>query len=270
MFGCRGFDCPVVCAVFHLCPALPSHVAAFDARPSICFSSFKQPKPKPWRRTAAPFASSARVQKEYVPLLHGAAALSLTSLLPLPSPPFSVWSASFRQRLFEADMMGQPVMVKERFRRAYRHPVLDHKLTDRRLVSEARALLRARKLGVRVPTVMLVDTSLLRLYLERIPGCTAKQFFQGAATLDSKKSVARLVGATVAQLHSGGMVHGDLTTSNIMVSPAADSVALIDFGLATSSSTAEDKGVDLYVMERAFYSTHPHLQGMVRAVFCFV
>jgi tRNA A-37 threonylcarbamoyl transferase component Bud32 len=32
---------------------------------------------------------------------------------------------------------------------------------------------------------------------------------------------------------------------------------LIDFGLAYTSSLTEDKAVDLYVLERAFASTHP-------------
>ena len=31
---------------------------------------------------------------------------------------------------------------------------------------------------------------------------------------------------------------------------------LLDFGLSTSSSLPEDKGVDLYVLERAFKSAH--------------
>lgn len=32
---------------------------------------------------------------------------------------------------------------------------------------------------------------------------------------------------------------------------------LIDFGLSNNSTLAEDKAVDLYVLERAFQSTHP-------------
>ena len=37
----------------------------------------------------------------------------------------------------------------------------------------------------------------------------------------------------------------------------------IDFGLSTQSTLAEDKAVDLYVMERAFSSAHPDIPGMV-------
>jgi TP53 regulating kinase-like protein len=51
-------------------------------------------------------------------------------------------------------------------------------------------------------------------------------------------------------------VHGDLTTSNLLRS-AAGGVVLIDFGLSAPTASAEDKAVDLYVLERAFESTHP-------------
>ena len=37
-------------------------------------------------------------------------------------------------------------------------------------------------------------------------------------------------------------------------------IALIDFGLSYVKNSAEDKAVDLYVLERAFVSTHPALE----------
>jgi len=102
------------------------------------------------------------------------------------------------------------------------------------------------------------------------------------------RSLLRGVGRAVGALHSqGGVVHGDLTTSNIMVRPLAErdskravngrheseeleveegvdlegELVLIDFGLATQSIQDEDRAVDLYVLERAFGSTHPRQEG---------
>jgi TP53 regulating kinase-like protein len=96
------------------------------------------------------------------------------------------------------------------------------------------------------------------------------------------------VGRAVAAMHlKGGVVHGDLTTSNIMVRPIwkqktdglvsggheggeaeekevvdlQGEIVLIDFGLATQSIQDEDRAVDLYVLERAFGSTHPREEG---------
>lgn len=87
------------------------------------------------------------------------------------------------------------------------------------------------------------------------------------------KELMRKIGRTVGSMHKVGVVHGDLTTSNMILRPVASSssapedsagspsmtgdIVLIDFGLASTSSHEEDRAVDLYVLERAFGSTHP-------------
>jgi TP53 regulating kinase-like protein len=97
------------------------------------------------------------------------------------------------------------------------------------------------------------------------------------------KDLMRRIGAAVGKLHSVGVVHGDLTTSNMMLrrAPAtkenegteegkavtgnaalAGEIVLIDFGLAVQTVQEEDRAVDLYVLERAFGSTHPREEGM--------
>jgi len=40
-------------------------------------------------------------------------------------------------------------------------------------------------------------------------------------------------------------------------------VVMIDFGLSYNSKLPEDKGVDLYVLERALTSAHSQLEGLV-------
>ncbi|EXJ82572.1 BUD32 protein kinase [Capronia epimyces CBS 606.96] len=116
------------------------------------------------------------------------------------------------------------------------------------------------------------------------------------AQVEAVKRLLRRIGRAVGALHSkGGVVHGDLTTSNIMVRPATNSstsngsaaptidenaqaddmparppnfegeIVLIDFGLATQSVQDEDRAVDLYVLERAFGSTHPRQEGQFDA-----
>jgi TP53 regulating kinase-like protein len=90
----------------------------------------------------------------------------------------------------------------------------------------------------------------------------------------------RRVGRAVGSLHKVGVVHGDLTTSNLMLRPRRDlvngdgegagaeekvldgEIILIDFGLASQSTADEDRAVDLYVLERAFGSTHPRAEGL--------
>lgn len=69
----------------------------------------------------------------------------------------------------------------------------------------------------------------------------------------------------MAKLHDGGMIHGDLTTSNMIVRKADEALVLIDFGLATIATLPEDKAVDLYVLERAITSAHSQHTALVRA-----
>ena len=81
------------------------------------------------------------------------------------------------------------------------------------------------------------------------------------------------VGIAVGSMHAVGIVHGDLTTSNLMLRPAnaeksvlAGEIILIDFGLANHSTQDEDRAVDLYVLERAFGSTHPRAESLFKEV----
>ena len=83
------------------------------------------------------------------------------------------------------------------------------------------------------------------------------------------------VGKLVGSLHGIGLVHGDLTTSNLMLrQPDSNTkednlegdVYLIDFGLAQQSVHEEDRAVDLYVLERAFGSTHPQAENLFHEV----
>lgn len=81
------------------------------------------------------------------------------------------------------------------------------------------------------------------------------------------------VGEAVGKMHKVGVVHGDLTTSNLMLKPEPGSgerdttnlkgtIVIIDFGLASQTTMDEDRAVDLYVLERAFGSTHPRLESL--------
>ena len=64
------------------------------------------------------------------------------------------------------------------------------------------------------------------------------------------------MGKIVLNVHEAGIIHGDLTTSN-MIMNQQNAIALLDFGLSYFKDSAEDRAVDLYVLERAFKSTHP-------------
>ncbi|KAL6715556.1 serine/threonine-protein kinase bud32 [Lecanora helva] len=97
------------------------------------------------------------------------------------------------------------------------------------------------------------------------------------------KGLMGKIGRAVGKMHEAGVCHGDLTTSNMMLRPIASSqtngimtngdhvesekrelegeIVLIDFGLAAQILQDEDRAVDLYVLERAFGSTHPEAEA---------
>jgi TP53 regulating kinase-like protein len=84
-------------------------------------------------------------------------------------------------------------------------------------------------------------------------------------TEKSLTELAREIGACIGRLHREHIIHGDLTTSNMMVvrkDKCFGKLYFIDFGLSHVAQTPEDKGVDLYVLERAILSTHPNSQKL--------
>lgn len=151
--------------------------------------------------------------------------------------------------------LGRPAVRKTRHSKPYRHPVLDARLTARRAAAEARALLRLRRAGVRVPAVYAVDAAAAEIVMEFVAGETLKSALAAAATGEGGK-VCRAAGEAVWRMHADDVCHGDLTTSNVLALEGGG-VALIDFGLSSQSVADEDKAVDLYVLERAIQATYP-------------
>jgi TP53 regulating kinase and related kinases len=86
--------------------------------------------------------------------------------------------------------------------------------------------------------------------------------------INSLLPLAKEIGRILGTMHRNHIIHGDLTTSNLLMEgrPEDLRIALIDFGLGSYSESAEDKGVDLYVLERALLSTHPNTERLFEAI----
>jgi N6-L-threonylcarbamoyladenine synthase/protein kinase Bud32 len=67
------------------------------------------------------------------------------------------------------------------------------------------------------------------------------------------------MGEEIGKMHSFGIIHGDLTTSNMILD--GDDVHLIDFGLGHFSKRVEDMATDLRVLQEALTSTHNRISG---------
>ncbi|KAI8617227.1 protein kinase putative [Chytriomyces sp. MP71] len=161
-------------------------------------------------------------------------------------------------RIYTASFGSRECIVKERFAKTYRHPILDERINKKRTVLEARCLLKALRSGIDAPAIYLIDPERNLIYMEYIAGETVKAFFRRELSDAEKRSViSERIGVSLAKLHNVDVIHGDLTTSNMMLREGSQTVVFIDFGLSFVSGLAEDKAVDLYVLERALASTHP-------------
>jgi N6-L-threonylcarbamoyladenine synthase/protein kinase Bud32 len=78
---------------------------------------------------------------------------------------------------------------------------------------------------------------------------------------------ARKAGLTIGRLHASGIIHGDLTTSNMILRENDGMCVLIDFGLAQVSSEIEQRGVDVHVFFQTLESTAPERADALKAAF---
>ncbi|TAJ45641.1 bifunctional N(6)-L-threonylcarbamoyladenine synthase/serine/threonine protein kinase [Methanofollis fontis] len=139
--------------------------------------------------------------------------------------------------------MDEDEVVKQRVSKSYRTATLDRRLIAERTRAEARLIAAARRGGV--PTPILHDVTADRIAMERIEGTLIRD----APTPENLEMAGRAVG----RLHDTGIVHGDLTTSNLIEREGR--CVLIDFGLAFTSSEVEDRGVDIHVLFQTLEST---------------
>ncbi|RMD58184.1 Kae1-associated serine/threonine protein kinase [Candidatus Woesearchaeota archaeon] len=140
------------------------------------------------------------------------------------------------------------VVVKERISKGYRHKSIDSRLRKLRTRKEARLLQKLKSAGIAAPALLNSCEKSMRLEMEYLEGPKVRD------VLDSNVELAREIGLLVGRLHANDIVHGDLTTSNMILSDGK--IHLIDFGLSSVSLKVEDKAVDLQVLLRALLSKH--------------
>lgn len=119
-----------------------------------------------------------------------------------------------------------------------------------------------------------MDLSTNCIFLEEITdSITVREHIAAAQasgrSTESLHGLAEKTGRILAKMHDEDVIHGDLTTSNMLLKPESSgdlALLLIDFGLSFVSALPEDKGVDLYVLEKAFLSTHPNTETLFQKV----
>jgi Kae1-associated kinase Bud32 len=155
--------------------------------------------------------------------------------------------------LYIDDFEGEKVLVKERIKKSYRIPQIDEKLRKYRTREEVKLLTAARAVGVPTPNILHVDEKNYRIVMEFIDGQRIKELLNSSDEKTVEKTCIE-IGKLVGKLHENGIVHGDLTTSNMILKD--DKIFFIDFGLGSFSKRLEDQGTDLNLLLEALKATH--------------
>ncbi|MGC8975039.1 MAG: Kae1-associated kinase Bud32 [Thermoprotei archaeon] len=158
--------------------------------------------------------------------------------------------------LIKACYEGMHSVYKVRVRKPYRDPRLDTSLIKNRCETEAKILAELRLRGLNVPALYYVDVSKGLIVMEFIEGPLLRDLIRGGSEKIFK--YVEDLGGLVASIHDAGVVHGDITTSNVVV--RSDEVYLIDFGLARYSKRLEDLATDIHLFIRSVESTHYSLK----------
>lgn len=156
--------------------------------------------------------------------------------------------------LYLVDWHDRKVIMKKRLTKKYRPSKLDENIRTYRTIHEPQLMHEAKRAGVSTPTIFLVDVRNSTIVMEFITGKQVKQFLTEASKKD-RQVLCFQIGELIGKLHKKGIIHGDLTTSN-MILDSERKIFIVDFGLGEKTSELEARGVDLHLMKRALQSTH--------------
>ena len=147
-------------------------------------------------------------------------------------------------------------IIKERISKAYRIPAIDDSLRKFRTRREAKILERLEDINFPAPHLKSFSDKRMSILMDFIPGDKLRDVLEKG---DDSQKLAKEIGQKVGLLHSKDIIHGDLTTSNMILNSQTEEINFIDFGLSSFSEKVEDKAVDLFLLDRALESKHYQL-----------
>jgi TP53 regulating kinase-like protein len=143
-------------------------------------------------------------------------------------------------------------VIKRRVKKSYRLDEIDEEIRKLRTRSEAKLLLKASKV-IDVPEMKNMNEERKEIYMEFLKGKKLSEHLD-SFPLNEQKEICGVIGKNIARIHDSDIIHGDLTTSNMILRD--NRVFFIDFGLGFSSHKIEDKAVDLHLLRQALEAKH--------------
>jgi Kae1-associated kinase Bud32 len=145
--------------------------------------------------------------------------------------------------------LNKGIVIKDRIKKGYRLNEIDEKLRKFRTRRETKILEKLHAIDFPIPKLILSDDKKMLIKMEFLKGKKLRDVL-------NKNNCAKLckqLGRKIAILHNNSIIHGDLTTSNMMLNKE---IYFIDFGLSFFSEKVEDKAVDLHLLRQALESKH--------------
>lgn len=154
-------------------------------------------------------------------------------------------------------------IIKDRIKKSYRISELDNKITSRRTKAEAKLLTKASEI-ISCPKPLSDPGAGRMIHMPFIDGKKLSEYLDNFS-LKKQKEVCRKIGESVAKLHNANIIHGDLTTSNMILKN--NKIYFVDFGLGFISHKIEDKAVDLHLLREALEARHfKHWKNLFKEV----
>jgi bifunctional N6-L-threonylcarbamoyladenine synthase / protein kinase Bud32 len=160
--------------------------------------------------------------------------------------------------IYSGKWMDEEILIKQRIPKSYRIKEIDEYLRKKRTKGEAKLLGESKRCGVRTPTIYDVNKEESSILMEKIVGTPVKEIFEDLNDSDVPvNNLCEEIGENLAKLHNCKIIHGDLTSSNMILQ--SGDLFFIDFGLGSISDLVEDKGVDLLVFKKAISGIHHNI-----------
>lgn len=151
-------------------------------------------------------------------------------------------------------LLNKNIIIKKRVKKSYRISKLDEKIRKLRTRSETKLLEKASKI-IPVPKIISINEKSKEILMELIKGKKLSDQLENFSE-KQQSEIFRQIGKNIAKLHDSDIIHGDLTTSNMILNEKEKKVYFVDFGLGFFSSKIEDKAVDLHLLKQALEAKH--------------
>lgn len=166
--------------------------------------------------------------------------------------PSNILAKGAESDILEKSYLGEDAILKKRVSKSYRVKEIDNKIRKMRTKIESKLISDIKSCGVKSPVLFDVNLEDESILMEKIHGNLVKDIMDSLSSED-RFNLAKKIGYNIGLMHNKDIIHGDITSSNMMVDDEGNFV-FFDFGLGSYSDLVEDKATDLLVLKKSFQS----------------